>query len=409
MPSINDIDLLHLPIASREFGNNPVPFLESARLKHDWLAASDLGYVVTGYRAIDEILRLDNKLKMPGEEIVQIMKAEGTGWGRFAVDQMLVSSGERHNRLRGSVKSAFGPGSVNTLRPIMRETISTILDQWVPTGSFDFAEFAADFPVRVMFALLGVSTARLPEIAACLEIHGESFNLDVEKMPIIEEGYQTLWGFVDEVIKERRSNAGKGDLLDEMIAANTAGTLSDVEIRQLLILLFAAGYDTTKNLMILLMHSLLQHPEVYRRCAEDSAFAKKVVKEQLRFATPSNTMRSVTETFEYREVVVPKGTMLIFPLSLSGRDPAAFSDPNLFNPERTEKNLSEAFGRGMHLCLGMFLAIANVEEGFKLIPQRITNPRLVGEVHWKLFPGVWGITSLPIAFDPAKKEVQGAG
>jgi cytochrome P450 len=402
MPSINDIDLLQLPIASTEFGNNPVPFLESARLKHDWLAASDLGYIVTGYRAIDEILRLDSKLKMPGEEIVQIMRAEGTGWGRFAVDQMLVSSGERHSRLRGSVKSAFGPGNVNTLRPIMRETMSTILDRWALTGSFDFAKFAADFPVRVMFALLGVSTGRLPEIAACLEIHGESFNLEVEKMPIIEEGYQTLWRFVDEVIKERGSNAGKGDLLDEMISANTAGTLSDVEIRQLLILLFAAGYDTTKNLMILLMHSLLQHPELYRRCAEDSDFVKKVVKEQLRFATPSNTMRSVTETFEYRGVVIPKGTMLIFPLSLSGRDPAIFGEPNRFNPERAEKNLSEAFGRGMHLCLGMFLAIANVEEGFKLIPQRITNPRLVGEVQWKLFPGVWGITRLPIAFDHAK-------
>jgi cytochrome P450 len=110
----------------------------------------------------------------------------------------------------------------------------------------------------------------------------------------------------------------------------------------------------------------------------------------------------VTETFEYRGVVIPKGTMLIFPLSLSGRDPAIFGEPNRFNPERAEKNLSEAFGRGMHLCLGMFLAIANVEEGFKLIPQRITNPRLVGEVQWKLFPGVWGITRLPIAFDHAK-------
>jgi hypothetical protein len=40
--------MVHLPIASTEFGRNPLPFLESARLKHDWLAASNLGYVVTG-------------------------------------------------------------------------------------------------------------------------------------------------------------------------------------------------------------------------------------------------------------------------------------------------------------------------------------------------------------------------
>ena len=273
----------------------------------------------------------------------------------------------------------------------MRETITTILEHWAPAGSFDFAEFAADFPVRVMFALLGTPTDRLPEIAACLEIHGESFNLEVEKMPIIEQGYQTLWHFVDGLIKERGPNAGKGDLLDEMIAANTAGILSDVEIRQLLILFFAAGYDTTKNLMILLMHSLLENPVIYRRCAGDANYVKKVVKEQLRFATPSNTMRSVTESFEYQGVLIPQGTMLIFPLSLSGRDATVFSEPNRFNPDRTEKSVSQAFGRGMHLCLGMFLAIANVEEGFQLITQRLINPRLVGEVHWKLFPGVWDI------------------
>src|SRR5271166_1526636 len=217
MPSIDDIELVHLPIASADFGGNPCPFLESARHKHEWLAASDLGYVITAYRAIDDILRLDGKLKMPGEEIVKIMGAEGTGWGRFAVDQMLVSAGERHTRLRGSIKSAFGLGSVKSLRPIMRETVSKILDEWAPQGSFDFAKFAANFPIRVMFALIGTPTDRLPEIAACLEIHGESFNLEVEKMPIIEEGYQKLWRFVDEVIQERGPNGGKGDLLDEMI------------------------------------------------------------------------------------------------------------------------------------------------------------------------------------------------
>lgn len=404
MPAINDIEMMRLPIASADFGSNPYPFLARAREKHDWLAASEIGYVVTAYRAIDDIMRLDDKLQMPGEEIVQIMGAEGTGWGRFAVDQMLVSSGERHTRLRDSVKNAFGPGSVKNLRPIMRATVSRILDEWVPKGAFDFGEFSANFPVRVMFALLGTPTDRLPEIAQCLEIHGESFNLEVHKMPIIEAGYQKLWSFVDDVIRERGRDAGKGDLLDEMIAANADGNLSDVEIRQLLILLFAAGFDTTKNLLNLLMYSMIQYPDVYRRCAEDPEYVRKVVKEQLRFATPSNTMRIVTDSFDYRGVTIPKGTMLVFPLSASGRDPAVFGSPDAFNPERPERSPSQGFGRGMHLCLGMFLATANVEEGLHLIAQRIVNPRLAGEVTWKLFPGVWGIRKLPIAFGASQNQ-----
>lgn len=399
MQSISELELEHLPIASAEFGVDPMPFFEAARGRHDWLAASDIGYIVTGYRAIDDILRLDAKLKMPGEEIVDIMGARGTGWGDFAIDQMLVASGERHAKLRGSVNTAFGPGSVKRLRPIMQETVSRILDEWAPKGAFDFTEFASQFPVQVMFALMGTPTNKLPEIITSLEIHGESFNLEVEKMGIIEAGYQKLWSFADELIAERGPDGTSGDLLDVMIAANQSGQLSDKDVRQLIILMFAAGYDTTKNLLILLMNSMLQNPEIYRRCGEDFDFAKKVVKEQLRFATPSNTMRMVKETFDYKGVTIPEGTMLVFPLTISGRDPAVFSDPMTFNPDRPEKNPSQAFGRGMHMCLGQFLAVANVEEGIHQIAQRICNPRLTGKVEWKPFPGVWGITALPIEFD----------
>lgn len=406
MSLITDLDLEHLPIETEAFGNDPKPFIETARRRHDWLAASDLGFLITGYRAIDDILRLDDKLRMPGEEIVEIMGARGTGWGDFAVDQMLVSSGERHSRLRGSVGAAFGPGNVKRLRPVMRETIARILDEWAPREAFDFTEFAAQFPVRVMFALIGTPLDRLPDIIESLEIHGESFNLEVENMPVIERGYQTLWRFVDELIAERAGASAQGDLLDTMIAAKASGQISEKELRQLLILMFAAGYDTTKNLLILLMHSMLHNPEVYRLCGEDADFAKRVVKEQLRFATPSNTMRMVSETFTYRDVTIPEGTMLFFPLTLSGRDPAIFGDPDTFDPTRPEKNPTQAFGRGMHICLGQFLAVANLEEGIHQIAKRIMKPKLVGEVKWKPFPGVWGITALPIAFDHAPSEVE---
>ena len=232
-----------------------------------------------------------------------------------------------------------------------------------------------------------------------LEVHGESFNLEVEKMPLIEHGYQTLWGFVDGLVADRRAQGSKDDLLDTMIAANDAGQLTDKELRQMLILMFAAGYDTTKNLTILLMRSMLDNPEVYRRCGEDFDYARKAVKEQLRFMTPSNTMRMVKEGFEYRGVDIPAGSMLVFPLTISGHDPEMFSDPHRFDPERPEKHPTQAFGRGMHICLGQFLAVANVEEGIHLIAQRLANPRLAGEITWKPFPGVWGITSLPIEFD----------
>lgn len=399
MPFIHDLDLHHLPLESRELAADPTPFFAAAHCKHPWLATSTLGFVVTEYWAIDHLMRLDDTLKLPGEGIVDIMGARGTGWGAFAEDQMLAQSGERHERLRASAGSSFGPGSAKRLRPLMRETVAALLDEWTRRGTFDFTDFAANFPVRVMFSLVGASIEKLPGIIASLEIHGSSFNMEVEKMAIIEEAYQTLWAFVDGLIAERRRDGAREDLLDQLIGANDRGELSDTELRQMLILLFAAGYDTTKNLLTLLMYSMVQNPAVYKRCAEDEDYCRKVVKEQLRHTSSSNTYRIVEEPFTFRDIDFPKGTMLIFPLAVAGRDSGVFAEPLAFDPDRSERTPHIAFGRGMHMCLGQFIAQANVEEGIHLIAQRIANPRLAGEVTWRGFPGVWGIKNLPIEFD----------
>lgn len=400
MPAVHELTLPHLALDAPGFGDDPMPNFAQARQQHEWLASSNLGPVITEYSAIDDILRMDTKLRMSGGTIVDLMGARGTGWGDFAGEMMLARSGDDHARLRNSVSASFGPGKVKRMRPVMRETVAALLDDWAPKGKFDFAEFAANFPVRVMFGLIGASVDKLPAIISSLEVQGSSFNMEVGNMEVIEQSYQTLWRFVDELIVERGPDAGRGDLLDELIAANTEGRLDDKELRQMLIFLFAAGYDTSKNLLTLLMHSMIQNPDVWMRCAEDLDYCRKVAKEQLRHTSPSNTYRTVVEDFEYRGVHFPTGTMLIFPLGISGRDDRMFADPMKFDPDRQGRAATLAFGRGAHICLGQFLAQANVEEGTHLIAQRLTNPRLADEPVWRTFAGVWGIKSLPIEFDP---------
>ncbi|CAN7530385.1 cytochrome P450 [Phenylobacterium sp. LjRoot219] len=401
MPTLDDLELEQLAVGTPEFAADPLPQLAAARAKHPWLARSEAGYVVTDYAAMKEILSLDDKLAMSVEQIVDIMGAHGTGWGRFTLEMMLARSGPEHQRLRGSVAEAFTPRSVNRLRPLMRSVVSELLDEWAPKGEFDFCEFAANFPVAVMFRLIGASPAAIPRIRSSLEVQGSSYALIPEMMPTIEAHYQTLWRFVDELIVERGPAGGHGDLLDDLIAANVAGALTDVELRQMLIFLFGAGYDTSKNQLTLIMQRMLDHPEIWRRCAEDRPFCDKVVEEGLRFASPSNIYRSVTEAFEYRGVTLPAGAMLFFPTTLAARDAQHVPRPDVFDPERTHTNRHLAFGRGMHICLGQFMARAQIEEGVHLIAQRLANPRLAGEVTWRPFPGVWGIKSLPIVFEPA--------
>src|SRR5262249_49895325 len=162
--------------------------------------------------------------------------------------------------------------------------------------------------------------------------------------------------------------------------------------------LFAAGYDTSKNMLTLIMYLMLERPDQWKRCAADLAFCRGVTEEALRYHSVSNVPRTVIKDIVYRDVLLPTGTQLFLPLTFSGRDPEAFADPDTFNPERVSANRHLAFGRGMHICLGQFLARAQIEEGIHLMAQRLVNPRLAGELSWRPFLGVWGLRTLPIVF-----------
>ena len=80
----------------------------------------------------------------------------------------------------------------------------------------------------------------------------------------------------------------------------------------------------------------------------------------------------------------------------------AFTDKPLeFLPQRHITNPHIAFGRGAHMCLGQFLARAQIEEGIHVLAQRLANPKLTGDIAWRSFPGAWGPATLLIEFEPA--------
>ena len=403
MQSIENLSLAEIPVYDPAFIADPLPYFREAKKQHPWLAASEVGFLVHEYNAINDLYFKDDNLRISFPAIVEFMGAEGTPWGIFNDRVMIAQHGEVHKRLRSNVNQAFTPGNINRLRPIMRETVVSQLDEWAPKGAFDFAEFAANFPIRVMCKMIGASPDVVPSLRESLEAQGLSYSMDKSRLPASNRAIENLYAFVDELViqRQKKGSEAKRDLLDELIAANTSGALDDYDLRNLLIFLFAAGYDTSKNMLTLVMHLMLTRPEHWRRCAEDLDYCRKVVEEALRYHSVSNVPRTVVEEFTYRDVVFPEGTALQFILTLSGRDTEMFEDPDVFDPEREREHRHLAFGRGAHVCLGQFLARAQVEEGLHLIAQRIKAPRLTGEISWRPFIGVWGLESLPIAFEIA--------
>lgn len=399
MPTpIDTLDLLELPIEDRAFAADPNPWLERARDRHPWAARFSHGFLIHGHQAMKEIVPQDDKLQIAIGAVVDLMGAAGRPWGNFMRDLMIGMRGADHKRVRGAVEPFFKPRSVASHTARMREVISRLLDEWVPRGGFDVADFAANFPISVMFGLIGADATALPRIKGALEAQGLSFSMDPSLLPDLEAAHALMMQFTDELIAERRRGAQREDLLQALIAAEDAGVLTPKEARELLFFLFAAGYDTSKNQLTLTVHMLLQRADLWARCAADRQFCVHAVEEGFRLASPSNLPRVTLADIVYDDVVIPRNTHLIFLLNVAGRDPTAFPNALIYDPDREQVNRHVAFGMGEHKCLGMHLARLQIEEGLHLVTQRIPHPRLAGEIRWRRFPGVWGIESLPIRF-----------
>ena len=406
MQALSDLDLYELPWEEPAFAADPMPQFAKARARHPWLAKCSAGYVVFDYHAIRELYWQDDKMRTSFDGIVEIMGAKGTKWGRFTEEQMIALPEREHKLMRATFAALFTPRYANALRPVMQEQINRLLDEYVPRQQIDFEEFASYYPVSVLSRLVGAPLELIPGLRSSMETIGLAFSLDKTRLPALDVAIEHMDAFAHKLMADRRANPREGqepDLLDVLIKASDDGGISDRQLADLLIFLFVAGYDTSKNVLTYMMSLMMRNPEVYARCAEDLDYCRKVVEETLRYFNPGTSFRFTDADIEYRDVLLPKDTMLFFPLSVSGRDPTVFDDPERFDPDRpiVPEKRHIAFGLGKHMCLGQYIARTQLQEGIHAIAKRMRNPRRAGEQGWRPFPGVWGMKGLPIAFDPA--------
>jgi cytochrome P450 len=402
--NVAEMELPYLPMETPEFSRNPYPFLDQAREQHPWLARGAFGYVIHEYAAIQDVLRLDGPLLSDYSGIVEAMGAKNTPWGDWTERHLLSAQAGTHKRIRDALSSKFTPRAANQHRELMRKVLSDLLDEWAPKGAFDFEEFASYFPISVLCTLIGAEPGVVSGLRASLEALGLSASMLKEHVPALQEGFIHMDAFVQDLVKRRRDGERlrpEPDMLDDLIQTVDEGNLSERELYDLLVFLFVAGFDTSKNMLTLIMHFLLDRPEVYQRCASDYDYCRKVMEETFRYCSPATIPRVTAEDLTYRDVTFPAGASLFFTVSLAGRDPTAVKEPESYDQER-ESRRHLAFGMGMHICLGQFIARAQIHEGLHLIAQRLIDPRRAGPSDWRPFYGVWGIRGLPISFTPSE-------
>ncbi|XP_063403739.1 cytochrome P450 2C8-like [Mytilus trossulus] len=223
-----------------------------------------------------------------------------------------------------------------------------------------------------------------------------------------------LRDYVDVYLKRMRSDEG-----------NPKSTFDHQQLTCTIGDLFVAGTDTTSTALQWFIVLLINHPEVQNEmrteinnvigtsrypCMQDKPklpYTEAVLNEVLRFGciAPFTLPHGLTEDFNYKGYMIPKGSQLMPNLHSVLYDPEIFDAPEAFRPTRfldTERKLINldkvlAFGLGRRVCLGeslarmeFFLFATILIQRFKFIAADIDNlPSIKGRL---------GLTLAPVEF-----------
>ncbi|WP_309116062.1 cytochrome P450 [Saccharothrix sp.] len=288
-----------------------------------------------------------------------------------SVRNMFTAYGDEHRRLRALVSKAFTPRRVEDLRPWVQRIADDLLDG-LDAGPevADLREgFAYPLPIEVICRLFGVPDDVRPGLRRAVDII-----FDTTVAPEVAlANQQALYAMLHGLVEAKRRRPGD-DLADGLIAARDedGSRLTEQELVDTLILVLAAGHETTVNLLDHAIAALLTHPEQRRRVEAGEVRWVDVVEETLRWQAPVAhlPLRYAVEDVAVDGTVIRAGEAVLAGYAAAGRDPEHHGPTAAeFDPGRADKT-HLAFGFGAHYCLGAPLARLEAEIALKGLFER---------------------------------------
>jgi cytochrome P450 len=325
---------------------------------------------------------------------------------------MLTLNPPDHTRLRGLVARAFTPNTVEALRPHVISLCDGLLDAMAEVGgnrqSVDvMRELAFPLPVAVIGELLGVPVADRTQFQALVRAATRILEptSDVEALRGARAARISMEQYFEELIAERRQRPAD-DLLSELIAVSDGSDrLTQDEVISTAILLFAAGFETTTNLIGNGLSALLSHPAELARLrasVDDPEAVQRAVEELLRWDSPVQLDgRVVLRATEVSGQHLAPGEQVMTLLGAANRDPRRFRDPESLDLGR-EEGAPMSFGSGIHYCLGAALARLEGQVCFGRLLTRFKDVQLgeTGIAHRDTIT-LRGLARLPVELTPA--------
>ncbi|MFI2782996.1 cytochrome P450 [Streptomyces sp. ALB3] len=302
----------------------------------------------------------------------------------IAAANMFTAYGGDHRRLRRIVAPAFSARRIAALRPTVDGIVEGLLDGLETTPPGDVADlrdrFAYPLPIAVIGRLLGVPDDRANEFRVLVN---DVFATTLTPEEAAANAGQ-LYSMLDALIAAKRAEPGE-DMASVLIALGEEGVdgqkLAEEELRDTLLLMINAGYETTVNLIDQGITTLLTDPGQLAHVREGRASWLDVVEETLRHSPP---VKHLPLRYAVADIPLPdgrtiaKGDAILASYAAANRHPGWHRDPHTFDVTRiTKEHL--AFGHGIHFCLGAALARMEGEAALSAFFARFPDAELVPE------------------------------
>jgi cytochrome P450 len=408
----------HIERVPADFMQNPYEILQEFRERgpvHEVLFAHGAkAWLVTRYDEVRALVN-DPRVSKDGRRMNELFArhsgaavdpededAAGVGFDDDLATHLLNCDPPRHTRLRALVSKAFTAERVEQLRPRIEQVVDELLDGFAGCSDVDLvAEFAVRLPITTICDLFGIPVQDREDFRLwSLKLVGAGQDPDE-----VAEASKKVVEYANGLIDARRANPGD-DMVSELLRATDGGDrLSQGELVAMIFVLVVAGHITTIYSIGNAVANLLLHPAELAKLRAHPSLMPAAVDELLRFDGPAGvgTFRFTTEEIPIGDAVIPAGELLALSWHSANRDSMRYPDADRLDVNRRPLG-SMAFGHGIHYCIGVPLAKAQIEIALSRLIGRYPELRLAVEpekLRWEPGALLRGLVALPVSLTPA--------
>ena len=265
---------------------------------------------------------------------------------------------------------------IRVIEQFAADTAERLWNEALRDGHIEWMHTMANrLPMMVVAELIGVpdtDTAQLVQwgYAATQMVEGL---VSEEQLTAAGIAVMELSAYINEQFDLAAADP-QDNLLGELAVACASGEVDTVAAQVMMVILFAAGGESTASLLGSAAWILANRQDIQRQVRENPALLTAFIEETLRYEPPfRGHYRHVRSDTTLTGVELPADSHLLLLWGAANRDPAHFEKPGEFLLDRAEVKGHISFGKGAHFCVGAALARLEATVVLRLLLERTST------------------------------------